>query len=905
MGFVWTIAGAIIGIFLGAEIANDSTAILGLLSGAAIGLLYSRLRALAARTEQVEIKLARFQAFGTSGESAPDLAVAPALSSIVDPLAPPSLAMPPNADSGLLDLSAVPSAPASPSPSPTPQWTAPTASAPNFPSEPEAPRADFLDKAIGAIKRWFTEGNVPVKVGMLVLFAGVAALLKYAADEGWFTLPIEFRLAGIAVAAIAALGFGWRQREQRRSFALSLQGGAIGLLLLTVFAAFRLYQLLPAGGAFGLMLVLVAGVGVLAVLQDALALAVLGILAGFVAPILISTGSGNHVVLFSYYALLNAAIFAIAWVRPWRALNLLGFFFTYAIGTGWGVLSYKPELFASTEPFLLLFFAFYLAIPILYAFKRAPQRRDAIDGTLIFGNPLIAFGLQAVLLDGERMPLALSALALGVIYMLLARLLIRRARVLGESFAVLALGFSTLAIPLALSARTTACIFALEGAALVWLGLRQGRRLPQWIGLGLQLLAAGAFVIAFDTRGVDALPFANGPFVGALLIAASALVTAWLYLRANALPGRSVPLYLWGLLWWLAAMLFEIERFVPVGSQSTAVLGLLALTAWLAAEAERRLHRQALAWTVAIMLGLTVPLGFVIAADGQPFAGWSLAAYVAYALLGWRSLICLGESENQPVAFAHIGWLWTWTVAFALSLLDLAHAAELGQGWWFALAWLPLLAIHAFTLRRPRWISPPLSAGFVRYRAALLGTQALAIGLLFIASLVHAGASSPLPFVPIFNPLELAQLAALIGFLLWTRDTEAPDVIRSKRPILLAAAGFAFVTAATLRAVHHLGGIGWDEGIISANLSQTSLAVVWSVLGVAGWVIGSRRGSRPLWLAGALLMAIVLVKLLLIDRQHLGNLFGIASFIAYGLLCTLIGYLAPAPPRKAVEGEAA
>ena len=63
------------------------------------------------------------------------------------------------------------------------------------------------------------------------------------------------------------------------------------------------------------MLVLVAGTGVLAVLQDALALAVLGIIAGFAAPILISTGSGNHVVLFSYYTLLNLAIFAIAWQK--------------------------------------------------------------------------------------------------------------------------------------------------------------------------------------------------------------------------------------------------------------------------------------------------------------------------------------------------------------------------------------------------------------------------------------------------------------------------------------------------------------------------------------------------------------------------------------------------------------
>jgi uncharacterized membrane protein len=42
---------------------------------------------------------------------------------------------------------------------------------------------------------------------------------------------------------------------------------------------------------------------------------------------------------------------------------------------------------------------------------------------------------------------------------------------------------------------------------------------------------------------------------------------------------------------------------------------------------------------------------------------------------------------------------------------------------------------------------------------------------------------------------------------------------------------------------------------------------------------------------------VVLAKLLLVDRSHLGNLFGIASFISYGLLCTVIGYFAPAPPR--------
>jgi uncharacterized membrane protein len=105
--------------------------------------------------------------------------------------------------------------------------------------------------------------------------------------------------------------------------------------------------------------------------------------------------------------------------------------------------------------------------------------------------------------------------------------------------------------------------------------------------------------------------------------------------------------------------------------------------------------------------------------------------------------------------------------------------------------------------------------------------------------------------------------------------------------------------------VHQLGGAPWNDSLWESNLAQTSLTVVWSLLGVFGWVRGSRRGQRVLWLAGAVLMGVVLAKLLLVDRAHLGNLFGIASFIAYGLLCTVIGYFAPAPPRSVAEGKPA
>ena len=463
---------------------------------------------------------------------APERPAAPPVASADPPFLRPvaAAAPPPPPPQPTPVREAVPAATEAPRPiAPPPVPPAPMQ--PPLPSGPALP--NFIERGIGAVKRWFTEGNVPVKIGMLVLLAGVAALLKYVSDQGWLVLPIELRLAGVTVGALGLLAFGWHQRERRRLFALALQGGAIGVLLLTIFAAFKRFELIPPGFAFVSSIALVAALCVLAVVQNSRTLAVLGILAGFMAPLWLSTGSGNHVGLFSYYAVLNAGIFAIAWFRPWRALNLLGFAFTFGIGTFWGVLQYAPDKFSSTEPFLLLFFAFYLLIPLLYARRQPAGQRDLVDGSLVFGTPLVAFSLQAGMLYQQPMTLALCALGLAAIYAALAWALIRRASytVLAQSHAVLAVGFATLAVPLALSARATCAVFALEGAGLAWLGLRQKRWLPQVSGALLQMGAAFAFVAGGDHWHEDLRFLINPTAIGALLLALAGFASAWGYQR--------------------------------------------------------------------------------------------------------------------------------------------------------------------------------------------------------------------------------------------------------------------------------------------------------------------------------------------------------------------------------------
>jgi uncharacterized membrane protein len=116
---------------------------------------------------------------------------------------------------------------------------------------------------------------------------GSGFLIKEGIDRHWLALPLPMpmRLALVALFGVALLRVvGWRLRRTRRNYALSVQAGGM---------------------------------------------AVLGIVGGFMAPLLTATNAGNHVPLFGYYTVLNLTILAIAWFKAWRELNVLGFLFTF------------------------------------------------------------------------------------------------------------------------------------------------------------------------------------------------------------------------------------------------------------------------------------------------------------------------------------------------------------------------------------------------------------------------------------------------------------------------------------------------------------------------------------------------------------------------------------------------
>jgi uncharacterized membrane protein len=887
----------VLGAVLGLAMAEADEGFFGLVGGALLGVLLAQALSLRSRVTALEARLAKAALPPrpqTAASPAPATPVAPATPATpaTDAMAPAAAAMAatamnasaPTAPSVAAPAAAVPLLPTRPEPAPPPA-----------PSEP-----GLAERAAATAKTWLFEGNVPVKLGVLVLMFGVAAAIKYAADAGWLTMPIEFRLAGIAAAAIAGLVWGLRSAAQRPAFGLSLQGGAIGILLLVVFAAFRNYQVLGALPAFVLVVVLVAGASVLAVRQNAPALALLGFIGGYLAPVLLSTGSGNHVALFSYYAVLNAAVFAIAWQRPWRALNLVGFVFTFVIGGLWGADSYQPGKFATVEPFLILFFLFYVAIPVLYALA-GRQKNGKVDGTLLFGTPLLAFPMQVGLLGNDRMALAASAVFVAAVYTGLALWAQRNSRLrdLAQSAAGMGVVFATLAIPLALTARWTSAAWALQGVGMAWLGLRQQRRLTRWSGLALLVLAGGAWMLSlFDWNlGTQDRFLFNGHALNLGLLTLAWLAASWLYHRAGKSGVLQVLLFMVGLGWWSVLGLREIEVNLSPEFDALYYGGFALLTAALAALLRGPLAWPRLSWPLAASVVLMLPLSmdslnqYEHTLFDAPLALWWLL--LAGAL---PTLAALRQPPSRTLPIAHVAWLSAVAMALGVTLSRvLGDRAGLADGWLLPAVMAPLALMFFLAWKHPRLAGWPVADEFPRWR---LGWLALAGGVLGIAWVIgnfQPGNSAPLPFLPLLNPLELALLLGLV--LTAAALRRQPDPGRVGR-LAWAGAALLMLTMSVLRACHHLAGLPWSLAILGENLAQTSLTVAWCLAVVTACILGVRRQDRALWWLGAALLGVVLLKLLLVDRQYIGSVTGIVSFVVVGLLLIILGRIAPTPPRS-------
>jgi uncharacterized membrane protein len=784
---------------------------------------------------------------------------------------------------------------------------------------PDAPTAAPPPSSPNALWAWFTGGNALTRIGVVVLFIGVAFLLKYFAEH--FTVPLELRLAGVAAFGAALVAGGLVAARARPGYGLSLQGAGAGVLYLTIFAAFRLYSVLPATPAIALLAGVSALTVWLAARADAQPLAALAIAGGFLAPMLAPSG-GGPVPLFGYCAVLNAAIFALAWVRAWRGLNVLGFVCTFALALTWGYEYYAPEHYRVVQPFLLVFFAFYVAIAILYA-RRAPlAAKNPVDGLLVFGVPIAAFALQTLLVRDTEYGAATSALVLALVYGVLFRALARRDApgypLLSRAFLALAVIFATIAIPLAFDRRATAALWAVEAAGVYWIGMRQRSPLARAFALAVEL-AAGLVFVASGAGGDGDRLFANATFAGGLLIALAGFVTARIADAARdelaAGERAAVPLaFAWGIGWWLAAGGFEFVRQFAPAEAAHATLG------WVVAGVVLALAlRGPLAWPrlPAAGIALLPTMAFVAFGDFErtrtTLTHWGWLAFALAWIVHWRALRA-GESlpdaaaEGTAPAPGAAGFLDAIHAvsAFALTAQVAWEASEwtgrytdAGTVWVACAAALPAIAFLAAVPRlqySARW---PFATHGDAYARAAGGTIAALLALWFVAVNVLApGDATPLPYVPLANPLDATLVVALGALFVWAQ--RCSRLAERRRYVGLGLLLFVALNGIVLRTAHQWGGIAWDFAALMASKPlQAALTLTWSTTAVAVMVTATRRGLRPLWMVGAALLAVVVAKLFLNDLGALSGLPRIAAFLGVGALLLALGWLSPLPPAAA------
>jgi len=613
---------------------------------------------------------------------------------------------------------AIPAVPriTAPAPSPRPRPPAPP------PPPPPPPAVPLRDRLPAPIRSLIFGGNVLVKLGVLILFLGLAFLLRYTAER--VTVPIELRYAGVVLVGASLLALGWFLRRKRASYALILQGAGIGVFYLTTLAAMKVHELLPPTIGFGFLFAVAVLSAVLAVAQNAPVLAIVAALEGFAAPVLASTGSNNAIGLFSYMLVLDIGIFLVAWFKAWRLLNLIGAVGTFTLASAWAQRYYTPDQYGTVQVFLIALFVLFAAIGLLFArrtlFEAPPddklplaeravatlRRVGRVDSALVFGAPMAAFGLQYLMTRQWEFGAAFSALGFGAFYLSLGWVVFvsqpRGLRLLAEAYAIVGVIFATLAIPLGLEGQWTGATWAIEAAGMYWLGVRQAR--PYARAFSFALLA-GSLVQLLRATSVDGAaghPLLHGSFLGPLMVSAGVFTSLTLLRRARLHELLNWESRAGSVLPWVgmaALALLPWQTLTPPWAATAS--SLLALAAF----ALGRRRGMAPLQPVALVLQAlaAVAFGLAIHAHEMGEAGGPLLQGPFVAALGLGASILITWLLQRPVARSNPQ---PWDVATGLALpwvgmaaLTLGPFMLLPQPWAAVATGLMALAAYAIALR--------------------------------------------------------------------------------------------------------------------------------------------------------------------------------------------------------------
>ncbi|MGI8955788.1 MAG: DUF2339 domain-containing protein [Chthoniobacterales bacterium] len=313
------------------------TALLWLTALALIGVIAVVLRRLLEKVEKLGVRVASLEQKLPAAEA---------------PAPPDKMVTPP---SPLLAKAASPAEPRPPS-TPPPLPIAP-------PRPPPPPATPFNWEAFMGVQLF-------AWLGCLALFLGVVFLVKYSFENNLIT-PLGRVTIGLAIAA-GLVGVGWwLARGKYRATAQSLCATGIVILYADLFAAHSFYGLISLTTAFFAMLAVTLFSFLLAVNLSAQVIVILGLLGGFLTPLLLRSGVDHAPSLFLYIALLDLGVAAVALRKGWFYLVLLA-----AIGTVLTQLGWAAEFFSASKGgrACWIFLGFEALFGVIYFAERVCRR---------------------------------------------------------------------------------------------------------------------------------------------------------------------------------------------------------------------------------------------------------------------------------------------------------------------------------------------------------------------------------------------------------------------------------------------------------------------------------------------------------------------------------------------------
>ncbi len=426
-------------------------------------------------------------------------------------------------------LTSLPAAPPPEQPSPEAEEAAPPAS-PEVPVTSEA--TGEVDTAPPLGPKWAspvappTVGRSPVLTGtaevrlgqkwlliagLIITVLAIGYFLKYSFDRNWIGPAGRVSLAYLAGIAMFGVGEFYR-RKKFELFGLYLFGGGIAVLYFASYAAFQIYDLIGQLPAFGLMALVTALAGVLSLYHDTKWLVVLGIIGGFLTPVILSTGTDNQIALMGYMAILNGGILAIAGFKQWHLLNYLGLTFTWMLFSAWYFRHYADPKFWTTTVFLNLFFLIHAVVPFAYYFVKK-SRQQVTGFSITIPNSSIAFGFSFAMVRSHFSleMVSVVSIAYAAVFLGMATYLRRRNRENRSAFILLlakGLLFLVVTVPILFSEHWITVFWAAQGVVVLWAALRLSDIRLRYGAIVLLLVAAAKLVVhdyavVFQLRVID------------------------------------------------------------------------------------------------------------------------------------------------------------------------------------------------------------------------------------------------------------------------------------------------------------------------------------------------------------------------------------------------------------------